>query len=205
MMSMELLFTTDEKELIETGISEKYRKVAVSPSGLFQYPTGRQGLEALDYDQALIRQLPETIAASFCGVGNPFALGPIHKGEQVLDVGCGAAVDTILAGIMVGPSGRAIGIDIVPEMLNRARENIREVALKNVGLMQASAESIPFSDEVFDVVISNGVFNLVPDKRRSLGEIFRVLKPGGRLMMADQILSVAPERDRKTMVARWSQ
>lgn len=202
---MEALFNTNEKELIEAGISEKYRKVATNPSGLFQYPTGQPGLEALNYDQTLIRQLPESVASSFCGVGNPFALGPLNKGERILDIGCGAGVDTILAGMMVGPSGKAAGIDMIPEMLDRARGNVQKVGLMNVIFERASAEEIPFSDGAFDVVISNGVLNLVPDKRGALKEIFRVLKPSGRLMMADQVLTVFPERDRKTMVAQWSQ
>jgi len=198
-------FTVQEKDRIEAGIRGKYKKVAVSPEGLFQYPTGRAGLEALHYAQELVQELPESVAASFCGGGNPFILGPIKKGESILDIGCGAGVDTLLAGMMAGPSGRAVGIDVMPEMLDRARDNLRKTGLTNVTFQQASAEEIPLPGTSFDVVISNGVFNLVPDKRKALTEVFRVLKPGGRLMMADQVLIVPPEEDRKSLVAHWSQ
>lgn len=202
---METLFSTQDRNRMEEGIREKYIKVAVSPEGLFKYPTGSDGLEALGYDGELIQKLPEAVAASFCGVGNPFHLASVKNGGSVLDIGCGAGVDTILAGIMVGPSGSAIGIDVVPEMLDRARDNLRKTGYKNVTFHHASAEDIPFPDETFDMAISNGVFNLVPDKARALKEAFRVLKPEGYLITADQILVVPPEKDRKSMVEAWSQ
>lgn len=202
---IETEFTIEERHRIEAGIRGKYTKVASSLRGLFQYPVGRAGLEALNYDTALIRRLPESVAASFCGVGNPFTLGPINEGASILDVGCGAGVDTILAGMMAGPTGRAVGIDMIAGMLDRARENLRRIGLMNVTFQQASAEELPFPDRTFDVVISNGVFNLVPDKRTALKEVFRALKPDGSLMVADQALTVPPEQDRETMVARWFQ
>jgi len=202
---IETEFTIEERNRIEAGIRGKYTKVAASLRSLFQYPVGRAGLEALNYDTALIRRLPESVAASFCGVGNPFTLGPINEGASILDVGCGAGVDTILAGMMAGPTGRAVGIDMIAGMLDRARENLRRIGVMNVTFQQASAEQLPFPDGTFDVVISNGVFNLVPDKRTALKEVFRVLKPDGRLMVADQALTVPSEQDRETMVARWFQ
>ena len=121
--------TPHEKQRIEEGIRGKYVKVAVSPEGQFRYPTGRAGLEALHYDPYLIRVLPESVTAAYCGVGNPFTLGPIHPGDTVLDIGCGAGVDTIIAALMAGPSGSVTGIDLVPEMLERAKENARLSAL----------------------------------------------------------------------------
>jgi ubiquinone/menaquinone biosynthesis C-methylase UbiE len=159
--------------------------------------------KALYYDPELIQALPDTVAASYCGVGNPFTLGPIREGEAVLDIGCGAGVDTILAGEMVGPSGKAVGVDVVPEMLERAIENLNGTSLTNVTFREASAQDLPFADETFDVVISNGVFNLVPDKLRALAEAFRVLKPNGRLTIADQLLTGDLPDDMKPRIESW--
>ncbi len=196
--------TSQDRKRIEEGIRGKYTKVSDSPEGLFQYPTGRAGLEALNYDSELIQALPDSAVASYCGVGNPFTLGVIRKGEAVLDIGCGAGIDTIVAAMMVGPAGTVVGIDMVPEMLARARENLRMTDLKNVIFEEAYGEKLPFADGGFDVVISNGVFNLIPDKAKALSEVVRVLKPGGRLMMADQILVGELPSEIKARVASWA-
>lgn len=196
--------TSQDRKRIEEGIRGKYTKVSDSPEGLFQYPTGRAGLEALNYDSELIQALPDSAVASYCGVGNPFTLGVIRKGEAVLDIGCGAGIDTIVAAMMVGPAGTVAGIDMVPEMLARARENLRMTDLKNVIFEEAYGEKLPFADGGFDVVISNGVFNLIPDKAKALSEVVRVLKPGGRLMMADQILVGELPSEIKARVASWA-
>lgn len=196
--------TSQDRKRIEEGIRGKYTKVSDSPEGLFQYPTGRAGLEALNYDSELIQALPDSAVASYCGVGNPFTLGVIRKGEAVLDIGCGAGIDTIVAAMMVGPEGSVAGIDMVPEMLARARENLRMTDLKNVIFEEAYGEKLPFADGGFDVVISNGVFNLIPDKAKALSEVVRVLKPGGRLMMADQILVGELPSEIKARVASWA-
>jgi arsenite methyltransferase len=196
-------FTSKDRQRIEEGIRGKYIKVAVSPEGLFRYPTGRAGLKALHYDPQLIRALPDTVAAAYCGVGNPFTLKPIHTGDTILDIGCGAGVDTIIAALMAGPSGSVTGIDLVPEMLERAKENARLCAL-NVEFMEGSAEEIPFSDSTFDVVISNGVFNLVVDKVTALSEVYRVLKPGGQFMLADQILAGELPKETKARIENWA-
>ncbi len=196
--------TSQDRKRKEEGIRGKYTKVSDSPEGLFQYPTGRAGLEALNYDSELIQALPDSAVASYCGVGNPFTLGVIRKGEAVLDIGCGAGIDTIVAAMMVGPAGTVAGIDMVPEMLARARENLRMTDLKNVIFEEAYGEKLPFADGGFDVVISNGVFNLIPDKAKALSEVVRVLKPGGRLMMADQILVGELPSEIKARVASWA-
>lgn len=201
---MKNLLTSQDRKRIEEGIRGKYTKVSDSPEGLFQYPTGRAGLEALNYDSELIQALPDSAVASYCGVGNPFTLGVIRKGEAVLDIGCGAGIDTIVAAMMVGPAGTVAGIDMVPEMLARARENLRMTDLKNVIFEEAYGEKLPFADGGFDVVISNGVFNLIPDKAKALSEVVRVLKPGGRLMMADQILVGELPSEIKARVASWA-
>ncbi len=202
---MESQITIDDLKKIEAGINEKYAKVATSPEGQFQYPTGSKGLEALNYDKALTEKLPNEVASSYCGVGNPFSLGKIHQGQQVLDIGCGAGVDTILAAIIVGPKGSAIGVDIVSEMIARAESNLRMMALDNVKFQKVSGEDLPFSDDTFDVVISNGAINLIPDKDAAMSEIIRVLKPTGRLMVADQIAAGSVQKDIKARLANWFQ
>ena len=202
---METQISQKDKDQIEAGIRSKYVKVAENPEGLFKYPTGRAGLEALDYDPGLIRALPEAVIASYCGAGNPFSLGPINEGIGVLDIGCGAGVDTILAAMMTGPSGKAVGVDIVPEMLQRAEENLKMTDLKNVIFKKASGEKLPFEDNSFDVVISNSVINLIPDKLGTLKEAMRVLKPDGRLMIADQIMVGQLKKDLKARIDNWFQ
>ncbi len=194
-----------DKTRIEAGIRGKYINVAVSPEGLFRFPTGRAGLEGLQYDPAWIQLLPDQVVASYCGVGNPFSLGPVKKGESVLDIGCGAGVDTLLAAMMAGRSGKAVGVDFVPEMLERAEANLAETRLRNATFHRASGERLPFDDRSFDTVISNGVINLIPDKAAAMKEAFRVLKPGGRLMIADQVLAGRVEKDLRARLASWFQ
>ncbi len=151
---MKIEFDTDERKRIQEGIRKKYKGVAISPEGKFSYPTGRAGLEGQKYDPEVLSALPEDVLALYCGVGNPFSLGPVNKGEVVLDIGCGAGVDTFVAAILVGPEGRVTGIDLIPEMLEQARRNLQKISLKNATLQEGSAEQLPFPDGIFDVVIS---------------------------------------------------
>lgn len=202
---MEPFLTEEEKDKVLETIAQRYHKVAESPEGQFRYPTGRAGLEALGYEQALMEKLPESVLRSYCGVGNPFSLGRPQEGETVLDIGCGGGVDVFLAALMVGSTGRAVGIDMVPEMIEKARQNLEETTLGNVTLELGSAEKLPFPDGGFDAVLSNGVFNLIPDKRSALREVLRVLKPGGRLQMADQVLASPSLKDKKALIDSWSQ
>lgn len=202
---METQISQEDKDKIEEGIRSKYVKVAENPEGLFKYPTGRAGLETLRYDPALIRSLPEDVVSSYCGVGNPFSLWPINEGEAVLDIGCGAGVDTLLAAMMVGLSGKVVGVDIVSEMLQRAEENLKRTNLKNVTFKKASGAQLPFENDSFDVLISNGVVNLIPDKTTTLKEAMRILKPGGRLMIADQVMVGRLQKDIKARLSSWFQ
>jgi arsenite methyltransferase len=197
-------FTAEDRKRINLGILQRYARVAASPEGNFRYPTGRAGLEGQKYHPEIIGNLPEEVVASYCGVGNPFIIGSIHEGDTVLDVGCGAGVDTLIAAMMAGVKGRAVGIDLVPEMLERAGQNLGKTSLENVEFHESSAESLSFPDESFDVVISNGVINLIPDKAKALREIFRVLKLNGRLMIADQVLVRDLPSDTKSMVEKWA-
>jgi len=200
---MEIALTTEDRGRIEESIRQKFIKVASTPEGQFQYPTGRAGLEALTYDKEKVQKLPDEAVRSYCGVGNPFTLGPIQNGEAVLDVGCGTGVDTLIAAGIVGPEGKVVGIDMIPAMLKRAKENLQRTDFKNVTFMEASAEKLPFPNEDFDVVISNGVFNLIPGKVKALSEVYRVLKPGGRMMIADQILTGELPEVTKARVESW--
>ncbi len=202
---MENLIGKDDLKKIEAGIRDKYIKVANSPEGLFGYPTGQPGIEAQRYDPNLVGALPQEVISSYCGVGNPFSLGQINKGDVVLDIGCGAGVDTFFAAMMTGPTGKAVGIDIVPEMLRRAKLNMEMTDLKNVSFKIVSEEYLPFVDAEFDVVISNGAINLIPDKGKLLKEILRVLKPAGRLMLADQVAIGSVNKDMKARLANWFQ
>jgi len=201
---MERNFSREEKAGIQDEIRRKYAKAARSPEGLFRYPTGRAGLEALKYERDMIQRLSDSVLASYCGVGNPFALGPLRPGEKVLDIGCGGGVDTLVAAFLVGPTGQAAGIDATPEMIKRARQNLHHVPLANVMFLAAFAEELPFTNQSFDVLISNGAFNLIPDKTRALGEVFRVLRAGGQLMLADQVLTDELPDDTAARVARWA-
>jgi len=192
---------TQEVVSIRQGISEKYRKVAVSPQGLFKYPTGQESARGLGYPPDLLEVIPLAVRERFVGVGNPFALGPIRPGEAVLDMGCGAGFDAFVAAQLVGPRGRVVGIDMSPEMIGVAEAGRAEGGSPQVEFRVAQAEALPFSDASFDVALSNGVLNLIPDKAAALREIFRVLHPGGRLQACD-IGLVRDEMPRDK--AQWS-
>ncbi len=200
---MEVFVPDGSRRRIQEAILQKYARVSVTPQGQFRYPTGRAGLERLGYPREMIQQLPQGAISSYCGVGNPFMLFSLAEGETVLDIGCGGGADTLVAALMVGPKGRAMGIDMTREMVALARENLRAGSFGNAFLQLASAEALPFSNQTFDVIISNGVFNLVPDKLLALQEAFRVLKPEGRFFVADQILIGTPPRDLEARLASW--
>lgn len=197
--------TVDDTKKIRDGIREKYVQVAAAPERLFTYPTGKAGLEGLGYPPDLLEDLPEAVAASYCGVGNPFSLGQIKEGDVVLDIGCGAGVDVIMARKMVGSTGKVIGVDLVHDMIERAKTNIEETDLEDIVLIEDSVENLEFPDASFDAVISNGVFNLIPDKEGTISRAFQVLKPGGRLMIADQVMIDELQKDLKTRLDTWFQ
>ena len=202
---MKTQFNAQDKKWIKKTIWETYSKAAKGSKGLFNYPTGHEGLTALKYDPELLQALPLDVTAAYCGVGNPFTLGPINEGDVVLDVGSGAGVDTLISGMRTGPSGKVVGIDLTPAMLQKAEKNLSMTNLKNVTFEEGSVENLPFADEDFDVVTSNGALNLVPDKARAFAEIYRVLKPGGRLMVADEILIGELPKEKEKIIKSWAQ
>jgi arsenite methyltransferase len=177
----------DEKK-IRDAVREKYAKVSRSAAGKFNYPTGRDGAIQQGYDPIIIESMPDELIESFCGVGNPFGLGAIKSGETILDVGCGAGFDLIFASRMVGQQGKVCGIDLTPEMAEKAKGNLNQYGVQNYDIQVAGAESIPYPDNTFDVIISNGVLNLSPLKEKCFREIYRVLRPNGRLQFADIVL-----------------
>lgn len=191
-------------EEIREAVRKKYAEVSESAAGKFNYPTGREGALRLGYDPVLLDEMPDELVISFCGVGNPFSLGPISEGESVLDVGCGAGFDLIVASRLVGPRGKVCGIDLTPEMASRATETMNRMHRANVEVRVAGAEEIPYGDDTFDVVISNGVLNLSPFKEKCFGEIYRVLRKGGRFQFADIVLKEElPEKVAGSLEA-WS-
>jgi len=197
--------TVQEKSLIRKKIQEKYVLVAKSPKGCFNFPTGEKGLKKLEYATKITRDFPEPVLQSFCGVGNPFNAGPIHQGEDILDIGCGAGFDAFVAAKITGPRGRVIGLDVTEEMIEKANENLILLGLNNVSFEKGEAEELPFQDELFDVVISNGAFNLTLDKDKALKEAFRVIKPKGRLMIADMVLVSPLPPERAGKIENWYQ
>jgi arsenite methyltransferase len=177
----------------------------VSAEGKFAYPTGKQGALELGYDPGLLEQALDGLLGSFCGVGNPFSLGPIREGEEVLDVGCGAGLDLYIAAKLVGHRGRVCGIDVTSEMIDRAEQNLRAAGVTNAELTRVEPGSIPYGEGTFDVVISNGVINLAQDKAALFREIHRVLKPAGRLQFADVVLEKELPASLSGSADAWSQ
>lgn len=166
-------------------VKNKYRDVACNPHGEYHFHTGRRLAKRLGYDDAVVARMPDAAVESFAGVANPFALQPLAPGEQVVDVGSGAGFDCFIAAQQVGPSGKVIGIDMLEEMLQKARASAQQMSLANVEFREGLIEEMPVEDGWADVVIGNGVINLCADKKKAFEEIRRVLRPGGRLQFAD--------------------
>lgn len=189
---------------LRAAIQQEYDLVAREPERGFHFHTGRPLARMLDYDDTWLDGLPEETIASFAGTGNPFRLGVLARGEQVVDVGSGAGMDSIIAAHMVGPDGHVIGVDMTPAMLARARQGATVLALQNVEFRDGYAEALPVPDEWADVVISNGVLNLAPGKAAALGEMHRALKPGGRLQIGDILVQRPVPASAKRKIDLWT-
>ena len=187
-----------DEEYLERAIKEMYTEVAENPGGEFHFLTGRALAEGLGYDPSLLDRVPAEAVESFAGVGHYLDLAALGEGERVVDLGSGSGTDLFCAAVLVGPTGRAIGVEMTAALLDKARRVRDAHGFSQVELVEARIEEVPLEDGIADCVISNGVINLAPDKGRALAEAVRLLKPGGRLALAD-IVSGRPlvERTRR--------
>ncbi len=189
--------TADE---LRAAVGERYGEVATAPDGSFNFPVGRDFAEAVGYPADLLSQLPDTVSRSFAGVAGLPKWLDLEPGMTVVDLGCGAGLDTMVAAGMVGPDGRVFGVDYSPEMVELARRNAAEAGFTNVEIIQAPVEHIPLDDTIVDAVIANGIVNLSPEKEPLAAEIQRILKPGGVLTAAEIVLTEdIPRADRATL------
>ncbi len=173
------------EQVVKLAVKKLYTEVAEKPRGVFHFPVGREGTRVAGYNDDELGQIPVTAVESFAGVGYPHRTNSIKEGDAVLDVGSGSGTDILVAAVRTGPKGKVTGLDMTDAMIEKARANIEKSGFKNVKVIRGEATAIPLDDSTVDVVTSNGVLNLVPDKEKAFAEIFRVLKPGGRLQLAD--------------------
>jgi arsenite methyltransferase len=191
-------------DVLREEIRKTYTDVSTAPEQEFIFPTGRAWAQALGYPEPELARVPEATVESFAGVANHWTLGRIEPGSVVLDLGCGAGTDLLIAAQMTGAAGRVIGVDMTATMLERARQSATEMGLANVELHESLIEALPLDDASVDVVISNGVIDLVPDKDAVFDEIDRVLRPGGRLQLADVVIHHEVSEDARSRIDLWT-
>jgi arsenite methyltransferase len=190
---------------LRAEIQSIYARVAADPSGEFHFHRGPEyAATRLGYDAAELATIPRTVTESFAGVGNPHAIGPLQAGATVVDIGSGAGTDLLLAAVHVGPTGRAIGVDMTEAMRDRARRGAVACGLTGVDVREGEATALPVETDSVDVVISNGVLNLVAEKQIAITEIRRVLKPGGRVQIADIVLGVELPEEARRDIDLWT-
>jgi arsenite methyltransferase len=202
-MTSEVRPAAVDAEELRCLISNKYTEVAKTPEKGFHFHTGKPLAMMLGYPEETVDALPSGTVESFAGTGNPFSMGDMHSGETVLDVGCGAGFDTIIAARQIGQSGRVISVDMTPAMLEKAQAGARQAGAGNIDFRKGLAEALPVEDESVDVVISNGVINLCPDKMAAMQEIYRTLKPGGRIQIGDIVVHKEVPEDAKSDIDLW--
>ena len=191
-------------DVLRDEIQKTYADVSTDPQRDFIFPTGRAWAQELDYPEPELSRVPDATVESFAGVANHFVLGRIEPGAVVLDLGCGAGTDLLIAAQMTGPGGRVVGVDMTRPMLDRAHASAREMGVHHVALHESLIESLPLDDESVDVVISNGVIDLVPDKAPVFAEIDRVLRPGGHLQLADVVIHTEVSEDARKRIDLWT-
>jgi SAM-dependent methyltransferase len=189
--------------LLKSEIRKTYASVSNEPQRDFIFPTGRAWAEDLEYPVELAN-VPESAVESFAGVANPWQLGRLAAGERVLDLGSGAGTDSLVAAQMVGERGHVTGVDMTPQMLAKARAAAAEMGVSNVEFVETEAEQLPFPDGIFDVVVSNGVIDLIPDKDAVFAELFRVLVPGGRIQIADVTIQNPVSAEGRRNIDLWT-
>jgi arsenite methyltransferase len=190
-------------DLLKSEIKKTYAAVSQEPERDFIFPTGRAWANDLAYPVEP-DNVPDGAAESFAGVANPWTMGRLSPGERVLDLGSGAGTDSLVAAQMVGPNGHVAGIDMTREMLAKARNAAAEMGARNVEFIESEAERLPFADASFDVVISNGVIDLVPDKDAVFAELHRVLAPGGRIQIADVTIQNPVSEEGRRKIDLWT-
>ena len=191
-------------EVLRQAIQDEYALVADEPEHGFHFLVGRPLAQLLGYDNDWLQGIPEPTIASFAGTGNPFSADILLAGERVVDVGSGGGIDSLIAAKMVGPDGRVVGVDMTPAMLAKARASAAVAGLSNVEFREGFGEALPVADGWTDVIISNGVLNLMPDKDAALREMARVLKPGGRLQIGDILVQKPVPQSAKEDIALWT-
>lgn len=194
-----------DKERLKSEVCATYSQVAENPGGEFHFHRGPgYAARLLGYDLAELQALPERATAPFAGVGNPFRMEPIAPGASVLDIGSGAGMDCLLAGRRVGKNGSVVGIDMTEGMLERARTAAAEADMRHVRFEKGDIGELPIESGSIDVVISNGVFNLAPDKTKVFSELYRVTKPGGRVQFADIVIGTELSEDARNNIDLWT-
>jgi arsenite methyltransferase len=193
------------REKVIAAVRDMYTAVAITPERPFHFPVGREACLQVGYPTKLLENLPEAALQSFAGVACPFNAGVIRAGDTVLDIGAGAGTDTLIASRLVGPRGKILAVDITPAMVRRLRELVARHGILNVEVIEGNVEALPLPDASVDVVTSNGMLNLVPDKRKAFAEIFRVLRPGGHVQLADIVIRRPVTRDCATDPKLWAE
>ena len=196
--------TPVDVDVLRDEIRKTYTDVSTAPEQDFIFPTGRAWAQELGYPEPELARIPEASVESFAGVANHWTLGGIEPGSVIVDLGCGAGTDLLIAAQMTGPTGRVIGVDMTATMLERARQSANEMGLGHVELHESLIEALPLDDASVDVVISNGVIDLVPDKDAVFDEIDRVLRPAGRLQLADVIIHREVSEDARRRIDLWT-
>jgi arsenite methyltransferase len=200
-----VVITSTQRDVIFEAVRDMYTAVATRPDAIFHFPTGRAACEHVGYPAAQLDVIPRAAVESFAGVGYPFAANIIREGDVVLDIGCGAGTDLFIAAALAGQAGRAIGLDMTPAMRTKCMINAKETGADNVEVLDGNAERIPLPDASVDVVTSNGVINLVPDKAAAIREIHRVLRPGGHAQIADIVVRSEPSAECRSQPQLWAE
>jgi arsenite methyltransferase len=193
-----------DRDQLRRQVSEKYSEVALHPEQGFHFHTGRPLAMMLGYEPRDIDALPPATVESFAGTGNPLSMGRLQEGETVVDIGCGAGFDALQAAMQVGPGGRVIAVDMTPAMLDKTWAGAAALGLRNLEIRRGFLEELPVDDACVDVVISNGVINLTPDKVGAMREVYRVLRPGGRFQIGDIVVHKEVPQDAKDDIDLWS-
>ena len=196
---------SNQREVIFDAVRAMYTAVATAPEKGFHFPTGRPACEFVGYPAEDLEAIPATAVESFAGVGYPFAAGVVRPGDVVLDVGSGSGTDVLIASRLAGPTGKVYALDMTEAMRGKLRANVERTGATNVEILEANAEEVPLPDASVSVVTSNGVLNLVPDKPRAIAEIFRVLRPGGRVQIADIVLATDPSEACRSHPELWAE